>query len=288
MAEVVGNLGTAGFMGMVVGPIILDSILGTAGTSENRPAVSREQMNQALLLATVAAIVATTCSFWGTLGDGRWRRRRHPPIFAVVRRYQPGAVLLVAAATGFGLGLPSVFLRPFLEERGIGGIAPFFAIYPAVALVTRLSVRRFPERYGVRPMILVGMAFLVVGSMSYLLVYKPWHAAAPAALLGVAHAVLFPSVMAAGTAGYPLAFRGVAMALVLAAFDVGSLIGMPAAGSILEAAKDLDWPRYPTMFLAVAGAFLAIAAIYWGRGRKPAMVTRQTPLTQENCEPAPG
>jgi MFS family permease len=255
MAEVIGNLGTAGFIGMILGPFLLDAILG-------HEVVTRERMNYAIWLSVLAATVGTVCSVWGTRGDGSWQRRRHPPVLAVIRRYHPGVVLFVAMAGGFGLGLPTVFLRPFLEERGITGIAAFFAVYPAVAFVTRLSIRRFPERYGVRFMILVGLAFLVTGSLSYLCVYEWWHVALPAALLGVAHAVLFPSLVASSTVSYPLPFRGVGMALVLAAFDMGSMVGMPVAGSVLTWADELGWPKYPTLFVSVTLAFLVIAVAY--------------------------
>ncbi|MBL8825471.1 MAG: MFS transporter [Planctomycetaceae bacterium] len=255
MAEVIGNLGTAGFIGMIIGPFLLDAILG-------HDEVTRERMNIAIAVAVVSAAVGTICSVWGTRGDGGWQRRRHPPVLAVIRRYHPGVVLLVAMAGGFALSLPTVFLRPFLEERGITGIAAFFAIYPAVAFVTRLSIRRFPERHGVRAMILIGLLFLVFGTLSYLCVTEWWHVVLPAAMLGVAHAVLFPSLVASSTVGYPLPFRGVGMALVLAAFDMGSLIGMPVAGSVLTWADEIGWPKYPTLFVSVTMVFVLISAAY--------------------------
>lgn len=255
MAEVIGNLGTAGFIGMIVGPFVLDTILQHWG-------VTRDGMQVSMAVAAVSATLGTIASIWGTRGDGGWTRRRHPPVLAVIRRYQPGAVLLVAAATGFGLGLPQTFMPPYLEERGLTGIAVFFAIYPAVAFVTRLSIRRFPERYGVRPMIVVGMACLIVNSLSYLIVSQMWHVVLPAATLGAAHAILFPSVMAAATQSYPTPFRGVGMALALAAFDMGSVIGMPAAGTLLRWADEADWPRYPTLFLSTTAVLAVLMIVY--------------------------
>jgi len=256
MAEVVGNLGTAGFIGMVAGPLILDQILG-------KDTVSPGEMNVALLIGAVSAAMAAFFSAWGTKDRPRARRQRHPPLLAVVRRYHPGCGLLVAGATGFGLSLPTVYLRPFLEGKDIAGIATFFVMYPVVAFITRLSIRRFPERFGVRPLILIGMAFLVTGSASHLLVSREWHVTLPAALLGVAHAVLFPAVIARGTMGFPLRFRGVGTSIILGAFDFGSLVGMPAASTVLYFAEMWQWPVYPTLFIAVTIAFTAIAVLYW-------------------------
>ena len=255
-AEVVGNLGTAGFLGMVVGPQILDQIWSVHAWNDH------ERMKAALWLATGTSFLSGIGAILSTAGHES-PRRRHAPVLAVIRRYHPGLILLVAAATGLGLGLPGTFLRPYLETRHIEGIGLFFVVYPMTAFVTRLSIRRFPERYGVRPLVLVGLTSLICGTLAFLAVASPWQVAWPALFLGIAHAVLFPVVIAGGTLGYPQKFRGLGTALVLAAFDAGSLVGMPAAGSILRGAGVLNWPRYPTMFISITLTFVVIAMWYW-------------------------
>ncbi|MGC3966933.1 MAG: hypothetical protein QM775_06050 [Pirellulales bacterium] len=70
----------------------------------------------------------------------------------------------MSVATGIGLNLPTVFLRPFMEQIGLtNGLMLFFNIYPPIAFVARVSMRRVPDRLGIRPMIGLGIAALVVG-----------------------------------------------------------------------------------------------------------------------------
>ena len=50
---------------------------------------------------------------------------------------------------------------------------------------------------------------------------------------------------------------------MLGMFDVGALVGAPTVGGILNFARLLGLPAYPTMFLCVAFAMTLIAGIYW-------------------------
>jgi hypothetical protein len=49
---------------------------------------------------------------------------------------------------------------------------------------------------------------------------------------------------------------------MLAMFDVGGMIGQPAAGSLVEMARLGNLPPYPTMFISIAATMCLTAAVY--------------------------
>ena len=119
------------------------------------------------------------------------------------RRHHPGVVLAVGVAMGVGLGLPGTFLRTYAAELNIPRIGLFFFVNAAAAVITRLLTRRWPERYGARRLIMLGMAGLTVGLTLFLLVQSEWQLIIPAIGLGCSHAILYPAVVAAGSITFP-------------------------------------------------------------------------------------
>jgi len=264
MAEVIGTLGTSGFLGMIVGTGLGDLIFRTGE-------ITRENLDAMFLIAAGLGIASFVVGWMATQGQVQPSKRKQPPIGWLLRKYQPGAVLLMGVSMGFGLGLPGAFVRPFAASLGFSGIASFFWVYAPLAFVTRLSIRRMPDRWGIRPMILLGMGALVATMLLFLTVRSQWQLAIPAFSIGIAHALLFPSVVAGATAAFPPRYRGLGTTLILAMFDLGSLIGGPLVGGLLHYAGVLELPRYPTMFLSVS-VLLSIMTLYYAwasRGERP-------------------
>lgn len=258
IAEVVGTLGTSGFVGMVTGTMLGDWLFGT----EEPTLVDLRRM---FLVAAGLGGLSLVLSIWATRGLARPQRRKQPPLIWLLRRYHPGPVLATGVAMGFGLGLPSIFLRPYTEELGIERMAVFFAVYTGFAFAARMSTRRWPSTIGVRPMILIGLACLVMSVVLYLPVWSEWHLIWPALFLGAAHALLFPAVIADGSSSFPTRYRGLGTTLILSMFDLGTLFGYPLVGAILHFSEGLGLPKYPTMFLIVAAVLAAISLYYlWG------------------------
>ena len=160
---------------------------------------------------------------------------------------------------GIGIGLPGTFLRPYAASLGIEGISTFFLVYSITAFVVRVATRRMHDRFGPRPMILFGLTTLSISMLLYLLVNEPWMLALPALVGGVAHAFLFPSVVASGSIAFPVRYRGLATTLMLAMFDTGVLIGQPLMGVVLKNSPLLGLPPFPTMFVVVSATIAAIA-----------------------------
>lgn len=285
-AEIVGTLGTSGFIGMMLGTALGDAML--AG-----PAIQRVQLDHVFVVAALLGIAALGLASLATSGHSpavrstpsivRLLRRHHPDwnlwsvlklatrqLVWLLRRYHPGVLLLVGVIMGFGLGLPQIFVRPFAEQAGIAGIAVFFAVYPPVAFLARLSIRRWPERVGIRPVILLGISSLVASMLLFLVVQRQWQLVIPAAALGVAHACLFPCVIAGGSAAFPGRYRGLGTTLVLAMFDLGNLIGSPTVGTLIAAAQRFGLPPYPTTFVVVSAILAACGLVYAATSRRAA------------------
>jgi hypothetical protein len=51
---------------------------------------------------------------------------------------------------------------------------------------------------------------------------------------------------------------------MLGMFDLGSLVGPPAVGTLWSIANYLQLPAYPTVFALVAG-FIAMTAVYYSK-----------------------
>jgi MFS family permease len=175
-------------------------------------------------------------------------------------------VLFVGIVTGAALAMPATFLRTYAAALDIPRIGMFFNVCAVIAIAARFLTRRLPQRIGLRPVILTGLLIMAVAQFLFIPVTAEWHLLAPAVVFGVAQAILFPMITAAGGASFPVRYRGLGIVVILAMFDIGQLIGAPAAGAIVEYSGLLGLPGYPTMFVTMAIALLAAAAVYAARG----------------------
>ena len=149
MAELVGMLGTSGFLGIVVGTLLGDFLLGSV-------TVDRSQVELMFIAAGVLGLLSFPFAWLATRAEVRPKPSAGSSLLGVLRRHHPGAVLVVGVAMGLGLGLPGVFLRTYAAELDIPRIGLFFLVYAAAAIVTRVVTRRWPERFGTRPIDRVG------------------------------------------------------------------------------------------------------------------------------------
>jgi len=215
----------------------------------------------------MCGVVSFPFAWLGSRNEKRPAPVSGPPVVQVLLRHYSGMVLLVGVAMGLGLGLPSTFLRTYAAELDIPRISLFFTVYAVAAVVTRVSTRHCFQRYGTRPMILIGVSSLAVGQLLFLVVHSEWQLLLPAIGCGCAHAIVFPAIVAAGSCGFPAKNRGVATILVLAAWDLGQLIGAPLAGGILRYSANAGLPPYPTMFATMA--VLLTTAALWAAFYRP-------------------
>ncbi len=268
IGETIGGLGSSGFIGMALGPILADYLFTLPGDSRTR-------VDRMFLWATAAAILSWFATLAARLLEGRIARtgkQRRVPILWLLRRYHPGPILMVGIAMGLGIGIPFYFLRPFAERLGIEGIRTFFVIYAAVAFLARVFGRRLPDRWGVRRTVTMGMIFLSLHLLAFLVVRSEWMLVVPAMLGGFAHAFVFPAAMAAASTAFPYRYRGLATAWMLTMIDLGNVLGQPAVGTLLHVAHQLNVPAYPLMFVVITASMASVTAWYAlrsGANRQP-------------------
>jgi hypothetical protein len=256
MAELVGILGTSGFLGMMLGTQFGDMLAG-AGPIE------RSGVNRMFVAAGLFGLTAIPFAWLAARKTKAPPPHPYPRTFAVLRRYQPGFVLAIGVVTGAALSLPQTFLRPFATELHIPRMGAFFTIVALTAVATRVVSRRLPDRVGLVTMIFVGLGLLATAQLLYLVVHREWQFIFPGLPYGMGQAILYPMVAAVGTASFPIRYRGLGITLVLASFDVGQLIAAPLAGGVLRVSEMAGLARYPTLFLATAAMLVAVGAMYW-------------------------
>jgi MFS family permease len=260
MAEIIGTLGTSGFFGILIGPQIADWIC-------SGPVIERPQLDRLFLCAAGLGCVSFVAAWFATRGQPIPVVRRRASMVALVRRYHPGVVMLVAATIGAGVSIPNTFLRTYAAELGIAKIGLFFTVYAITAFVVRMSARRLFEKYGNRPWVICGLVLLATSMLLYLVVESMWQLVIPGVFAGSAHALLFPATVATGSTCFPERYRGLGTTLMLAMFDIGGLIGAPLIGGTLQYSRHLNLPAYPTTFVCAAIIISTVAGVFWFRTR---------------------
>jgi MFS family permease len=255
MAEVIGSLGTSGFIAMALGPQLGDLLCG-------HETLTRGELNTMFCVAAALGLLSLGCAELATRHEPKPRRRRKPPLVWLLRRYHPGSMLMLGVVMGVGFVIPTTFLPTFTKDLGIEHTGTFFLVYAGTAFLARLSTRRFPELFGVRPMILMGLAALTLSLLSYLPVTNAWGLMVPGVFAGIAHAVLFPSVTARGSAAFPNRYRGLGTSVMLATLDIGALVGAPLVGRMVEYSKSAHLAPYSTTFVVLAIGVILAGVVY--------------------------
>jgi len=269
MAEMVGTLGTSGFVGLILGPLLGDFLFAT------QP-VQPWQVQSMFGIAAALALVSLGFAFCATRGNlPPTLPSRRPPLWGLLRKYYPGSILAVGLALGVGSVFPMMFLANFVRHNGLDGMWLYFMMHSVAAFATRLLIRHFAEQYGLRRMVLIGLSSQILSYLLYLPVHAQWHLLFPAAAAGIAHAFLFPAIVAGGSSTFPARYRGIATSLSLGSIDLGMLIGGPLVGGLLHMAAWLAWPIYETTFVSMMLLLGSFAASYFLNTRS------------ESQEPAP-
>jgi MFS family permease len=303
LAEMVGMLGTGGFIGTVVGTVLGDLLFGSVS-------IIPAQVAEMFIIAALLGLLAMPFAWAATRGQGAGLRVQsseapkrqvstsphlpiskspnpaassEPSLLTLVRRYAPGIILIIVVTMGMALGLPSTFLRTFAADRGIPRIGLFFLVYCVAAVLIRVPTRRWSERFGPRRIILLGMAGMTASIAIFPLVRTEWHLAFPAIGFGCSHAILWPAVVAAGSVAFPPKHRGLATVILLAAWDFGLVIASPTVGVVLKYSESLGLPPYPTMFLAMAAGLTLVTLWYAVKGSEAAPAAASVPKSKQKA-----
>ncbi len=266
MAEVLGILGTSGFVGMMLGTQLGDALAGP-GPAE------RWVVDRMFMAAGLLVLGAIPFAWLATRGTHPLVKRRDPVTWETLWKYQPGFVLVVGMVAGAALSLPQAFLRPYAEFIHVPRIGTFFTVVAVTAVATRIVNRYVLQRLGLQVMVVIGLGLLALAQVLYLAVDSEWKFLLPGLPYGIGQAILYPVVAALGTATFPERYRGMGITLILAAFDVGQLVAGPAAGGLIRGSESFGLPGYPILFLASSAALIGVGAAYWWSLRKPASTT---------------
>jgi MFS family permease len=278
--EIIGSLGSSGFIGMVFGAHMGDWILKHAPAG---------RMPFIILFGTTTALVAAYVGMvlYLTRNDRHERPHETPAIHRLVFRYWPGNVLLVAMLMGIGFTVTTVFLTRFATSMSFHGIGLFFTGYTVSAFIFRVSGSRFNGVFSRHAMILAGLTGHALGFGLLATVTKEWQLLLPAICCGFGHALLFPAVVSIGAGYFPKEYRGTGATIVLAFPELGAMLCSRGLGKII-----VEYGFAP-MFLTTAGGAVVIGAIYaLTAARRPdvdrfpdeAVVTRSG-LAVRVCEP---
>jgi MFS family permease len=249
-AELIGTLGTSGFIGAIIGPQLGDYIFGG-------PSLHAYRFALMFTIAAVFCVIYLLLVCYLTRHSTRPAPHEPaPPLLPLLVSHWPGTLVAVATMMGMALTVPSTFLTLFRDERGLDGIGKFFWFYAPTAIFMRLVGRRWPGETGRRLAAFAGLVSLTASMLLYLLVDTEWDLAWPALAAGTGQALLFPAVTTLGAESFPERYRGTATTLILGFIDVGALCGAPALGLLI------DHYGFHTTFLCAGGAILVVAMLF--------------------------
>ncbi|MEM8668703.1 MAG: MFS transporter [Planctomycetota bacterium] len=256
--EAIGIFGIGGFTGMLCGPLLGDWFLA-------------ERSSESFQTLFVAATALSLLPALGlpllrpTPGNGKKSSVKLIDFIATTRRYWPGMILLVDLAFGICMSAPFVFLASFIDAaalqiEGMSVIGLFFFFYAGVALVIRVLSRRWPDRYGVRKVLMLGVFFLTIGMFTFGLVdaSNPWLIILPATTAGIGHSLMFHTMTSLTIEKFPVEVRGTGSALALMMLDLGTVGGTPVLGWIGENYG------YPALFATIGLICLTSGVTYSG------------------------
>ncbi len=259
--EVIGNFGSSGFLGMVVGALCGDGIYWAVTDVGTRFVVM-------FGLAAALGLAVATLAILVTRGHAHVRPEVTPGLHRLLFRYWPGTIILVGMMIGVSLAVTTVFLTRMVKERDLGGMSLFFFGYCGSAFAFRVASSSWSRVVGRRWLVLFGLAGHGFGHLLLANATEQWHLIIPAVTAGFGHAMLFPSVVSIGSGAFPKEYRGTGTTVVLGFTELGIVISGPILGAIIDLsrARGLADPFAP-MFYASASFALFAAIAYWWSSR---------------------
>lgn len=247
--EVIGNLGSSGFVGLILGSNLSDWIIHSVPPG-------RLQFQMLFGGATLVGVMYMIIILVMTHGQKNGTRPASVPAYRQLFHYWPGMVVLVAMIMGLGVVVTTVFLTRFATEQRMEGIGMFFTGYALSAFGFRILAGRWSRQIGRHWMLIRGLAGHTVGHFLLAFATSGWHFVIPSIICGFGHALLFPAVVSLGSGAFPKEARGSGTAIILAFVDFGQLALAPILGRIIVTYN------FPTMFFTSSALGLIIGLVY--------------------------
>lgn len=254
--EIIGSLGSSGFVGTVIGTLLSDLIFHSLPEGDPRFAA---MFGGTLLLGALHTLVV----FRLTSGDTHARPDVTPGPFRMLLRYWPGPIVLVAIAMGTGFAVTTVFLTRFSTATGLAGIGMFFLPYSVTAFGCRWLLRDWGTTFGRHKMVLWGLAGLTFGQLLFLTVSADWMFIPPGIVCGFGHSLLFPAVVSIGAGRFPTQYRGSGTTLVLGFTELGTALAAPLLGLLIDQGNQVGGTQGFSWMFAAASGVAALVGIYY-------------------------
>lgn len=245
------GLALFGLSGLV--PIAFSNLVGESLVSGTN--------HSALIGIAAGAAAASWLLVWRlpTLPVLGTRPRRS--FWSVVR--QPDMLPLWLITLMFGMGMETLrtFTRTYVDERGIGTVGLFFAVYGGAAVVARLGGGRSYDRLPHRSLTVTAILVQATGMFATAFATGVPLLLVGAGLTGLAHGTVFPLLSSQVVNRSRTAERGSAVATFTSVLDLGLLVVAPMVGAAI------DWAGYTFGYVLVGITLTAGAAVYgiWDR-----------------------
>jgi MFS family permease len=226
LTEGLALFGVSGMLPMSVGGALGDWILARADYSA--------LFATAVGFSVVAALFALPLRDAPPDPDADAESARPRGFFATLR--QADLVPIWWITTIFFLALSGIFifLKTYVMTRGAGSVGGFFTAYTAVAIALRVGLGWLPDRVGPVRVLVPSILALAAGVLALALADSDATVAAAGALCGLGHGYTFPILSGLVVSRVGERDRGSALALYTGIADVGSVIGGPAFGLLVD------------------------------------------------------
>jgi len=244
LTEGIGMFGISGLIGIALGPMMAESILGYFGfyglfLGGSGLAVIALLVHQPLRDSVPAYCVVSQATFFGLL-----RREK----FIVVG--------LLSLLFGLGLAATGGFVAPLAEERSLGFISVYYFSYSAGAITVRFFGGRLADRIG-EPLVLPYSIVLYMAGIFLLpLTYSQPLLCLAGALSGIGHGLLFPLLNTMAVRNEPPIVRGKATGIFTGGIDTGIFAGSLILGYIG------DWFGLDVLFLCAGLSMASALALF--------------------------
>ena len=263
---------SAGFCGMLAGPALGDWIFAEPGTSAapyhlffTASAIASLLAGGMVWLMRNEPATAAHASDASTVSAHPVPK---PSQLAVIRKHWPGMIVMVGLVFANIWCFVSLYLERLADARGFQDIKVFFFCYAPTAMFLRIAFRRLPQQIGRSRTLLMGMLLMATGTFCLVGVATQGQLILPAILMGAGHCFVFPSMIDLCASSLPHEHRGTGTALILAASDIGMLVGFVTMGELIKAAG------FDLTLQCLAAGVLAAACLF-ACSRRSAIFTRR-------------
>jgi MFS family permease len=247
--ELIGALGSSGFLGMMVGAQLGDLVFEL---------LPRDRSLFVLLFGMAGALGAGYLAIVAaiTRQDVHVHQPDTPPPWTLLRQFWPGPVVLVAMVMGAAFVVTTVFLTRHATSLGLVGVRTYFTGYALAAFAFRVLTRTWSRSLGRHRMIPLGLLGHAVGFLLLWQVQREWDYVLPALSGGFGHALLFPCVVSLGAERFPDRYRGSGTTLILGFIDVGGALAAQPLGWLI------DRHGFAPMYLGMAALCGLVLGVY--------------------------